>query len=113
MNKPFKAIFFKDLKLQKEPFKKWLDGLKDTAAQARISVRIARAENGNFGDHKSVGGGVFELRVPFGPGYRVYYAIEGQKIILLLFGGDKSTQSKDILKAQKLWASHKKEKQNG
>jgi putative addiction module killer protein len=110
MNKPFKAIFYKDSKSQKEPFREWLDGMKDTAAQARVSVRIARAEDGNFGDHKSVGGGVYELRIPFGPGYRVYYAIDGQKIILLLLGGDKSSQSKDIEKAQKFWASHKKEK---
>lgn len=110
MNKPFKAIFYKDSNTAKEPFKEWLEGLRDTAAQARIAVRIARAEDGNFGDHKSVGGGVYELRIPFGPGYRVYYAIEGQKIILLLIGGDKSTQSKDIEKAQKFWASRKKEK---
>lgn len=77
MSKPFKAIFYKDSNTEIEPFKKWLEGLRDTAAQARIAVRIARAEDGNFGDHKSVGGGVYELRIPFGPGYRVYYAIEG------------------------------------
>ncbi|MCK6598992.1 MAG: type II toxin-antitoxin system RelE/ParE family toxin [Bdellovibrionaceae bacterium] len=110
MSKPFKALFYKDSNTEKEPFRDWLDGLRDNAVQARIAVRIARAEDGNFGDHKSVGGGVYELRISFGPGYRVYYAIEGQKIILLLVGGDKSTQSKDIEKAQKFWVSHKKEK---
>lgn len=113
MSQTYKAIYFKDSKTGKEPFQEWVDKLKDKRGQARIFSRIARAEAGNFGDHKSVGHGVNELKIPIGPGYRVYYVIEDNKIILLLIGGDKSTQSKDIAKAQKYWASHKKEKKNG
>lgn len=113
MTNAFKSIFYKDSETGKEPFVDWLEGLKDRAAQARILVRIARSEEGNFGDHKSVGSGIYELRISFGPGYRVYYALDGQKMILLLLGGDKSTQSKDIAKAQKFWTAYKKEKKNG
>lgn len=113
MKTTLKAVYFKESSSGKEPFKDWLDRLKDKTAQARISVRISRAESGNFGDHKSVGQGVYELRIPFGPGYRVYYAIEDEKIILLLIGGNKSTQSKDIEKAHSYWSFHKKEKKNG
>ena len=113
MKTSLKAVYFKESTSGKEPFKDWLNRLKDKKAQARIAVRIARAEDGNFGDHKSVGEGVFELRISFGPGYRVYYALDDGKIILLLMGGNKSTQSKDIEKAKLYWSSHKKEKKNG
>jgi putative addiction module killer protein len=76
------------------------------------AVRISRAEDGNFGDHKSIGQGLFEFRIQFGPGYRIYYGIEDEKIILLLIGGDKSTQAKDISKAKSFWTSYKQEKKN-
>jgi len=76
--------------------------LKDTAAKARIAVRIRRMELGNFGDAKSVGAGVFELRFDFGPGYRVYYTERNDEIVVLLAGGDKSSQEQDIEKAKKL-----------
>ncbi|BBO83323.1 toxin, RelE family protein [Desulfosarcina ovata subsp. sediminis] len=79
-----------------ETFAKWLDGLNDIRARARILVRIERLAAGNPGDVKPVGEGVSELRIDYGPGYRVYYKKRGSKLIILLAGGDKRTQSKDI-----------------
>ena len=83
-------------------FDKWLLKLKDYRAKAKILTKLKMIELGNLGDHKSVGSGVFEIRIDYGPGYRLYYSKPGTSIILLLVGGDKSSQSKDILKAQKL-----------
>ena len=77
----------------------WLDSLRDISARARIQVRIERLAAGNAGDVKPVGGGVSELRINFGPGYRVYFTKRGQKLIILLAGGDKSTQQQDIKEA--------------
>ena len=85
-----------------EKFAKWLDGLRDVRARARVLVRIERLAAGNPGDVKAVGEGVSELRINYGPGYRVYYKKQGKKIIILLAGGDKSTQSKDIKVALRL-----------
>jgi len=79
-----------------ENFAKWVDKLKDIRARARILVRIERLAAGNPGDSKSVGEGVSELRIDYGPGYRVYYKKQGSALIILLAGGDKRTQSKDI-----------------
>lgn len=84
-------------------FAEWLNSLKDRQGLARIAARLLRLENGNFGDCKSVGDGVWELRIDKGPGYRVYYAIENKKLILLCHGGDKSSQSTDITKAISRW----------
>jgi len=83
-------------------FSKWLLKLKDVRGKVSIIRRIKRAKQGNFGDHKSVGDLVSELRITTGPGYRVYYTEKGGEIIILLVGGDKSTQSKDIEKAKEL-----------
>lgn len=83
-------------------FDAWLRSLRDRAAQARIFNRIRNVEMGNLGDHKALGGGLFELRVHHGPGYRLYFAREGDAVIFLLAGGDKSSQSKDIARARKL-----------
>jgi putative addiction module killer protein len=80
----------------------WLTSLKDRRAAARIAARILRLENGNLGDVKPVGKGVSELRINYGPGYRVYFMQAGRTIILLLSGGDKSTQASDIAAAKKL-----------
>ena len=85
-----------------ETFAKWLDGLRDIRARARILVRIERLAAGNPGDVKPVGEGVSELRIDYGPGYRVYYKKQGQKVVILLAGGDKNTQAKDIKTALRL-----------
>jgi putative addiction module killer protein len=83
-------------------FDRWLRKLKDRGAVARILVRIDRLALGNPGDVRSVGGGVSELKIDYGPGYRVYFARRGETLVLLLCGGDKSTKSNDISTAQKL-----------
>ncbi|XCN74989.1 MAG: type II toxin-antitoxin system RelE/ParE family toxin [Candidatus Electrothrix aestuarii] len=83
-------------------FVKWLDKLRDIQARSRVLVRIKRLADGNPGDVKSVGEGIYELRIHYGPGYRVYYTKIDDEIVLLLVGGNKSTQSSDIEKAQRL-----------
>lgn len=83
-------------------FAKWFDKLKDRTAKIRINVRIRRVSLGNLGDCKSLGGSLYELRVPYGPGYRVYFTYSGETVVLLLCGGDKSTQQVDIKKAREL-----------
>ena len=87
---------------QTEEFQDWLDALKDTRAQVRIAARIRLAEAGNLGDWKTVGGEVFEMRVDTGPGYRLYFTRRGSVLIIMLAGGIKSTQSRDIKRAQKI-----------
>lgn len=86
----------------KKPFRDWLKNL-DIAVQARIQARVLRFESGNLGDHKTVGGGVWEARLDFGPGYRLYFGKKGAAVILLLAGGDKTSQSKDIAAAKRYW----------
>ena len=83
-------------------FQSWLDGLRDVRAQVSIARRIDRISVGNFGDVKPVGEGVSELRVDVGPGYRVYFVQRGGHWVVLLAGGDKSSQSRDIARAQQL-----------
>lgn len=85
-----------------EEFIVWLDNLFDLTARAKIQARIKRLSQGNPGDTKSVGEKVFEMRIDFGPGYRVYYTKQGQKITILLLGGDKKSQNQDIKLAQRL-----------
>ena len=87
----------------KIPFRQWLLSLKDIQARARVRARLDRLALGNFGDCKSVGEGVFEIRFHFGPGYRVYFGRDGNTIIILLSGGDKSRQERDVRKAQEYW----------
>ena len=87
---------------QTQQFRTWLRRLKDSNAVARIVARIRRMEQGNFGDIRSVGSGVMELRVDYGPGYRVYYVNCGAEIVILLCGGDKRTQQQDIRRAHDL-----------
>jgi len=85
-----------------ENFKNWIRSLKDRIAQAVINARIRRISAGNFGDVKPVGNNVSELRIDYGPGYRVYFTLRKREIIILLCGGDKSTQERDIAKAVKI-----------
>jgi putative addiction module killer protein len=85
-----------------ETFAHWLDRLRDVRARARVQVRIERLAAGNPGDVRAVGGGVSELRIDYGPGYRVYFKYVGREIVILLTGGDKSTQSADIRTALRL-----------
>jgi putative addiction module killer protein len=79
-----------------EVYAKWLDGLRDIRARARVLARVERLAAGNPGDSEPVGEGVSELRINYGPGYRVYYKQEGRMLLILLAGGDKTTQSRDI-----------------
>lgn len=90
-----------------QPFTQWLQDLRDQQARARIRIRLDRLALGNFGDCEPVGGGVIELRIDWGPGYRVYCARLGQVIILLLCGGDKRTQKKDIERAKDYFEDYK------
>lgn len=90
-----------------EPYTLWINSLKDPKTKARIEQRIRRIENGNFGDHKSVGEGVWELKLDFGPGYRVYYAHEADQIVILLCAGIKKAQQRDIDQAQSYWKEYK------
>lgn len=92
MYQVYKTKFFTD----------WFNSLKDQTAKNKIRIRIDRIELGNLGDHHSIGDGVSELRITYGPGYRIYYVIRGREIIILLCGGDKSGQNKDIKRAKKL-----------
>lgn len=87
---------------QTERFVRWFDGLRDGQARRRIQARIDRLETGNFGDVKPVGRGVSELRIGYGPGYRVYLVQRGRTLIILLAGGDKRTQQQDIAIAQEM-----------
>ena len=108
----------KKLKLQNGlvPFDEWFDSLRDQRMQVAVDARLTRVRAGNFGDCKSVGSGVFELRIAFGPGLRVYYGLHGRQIVVLLGGGDKSSQARDIRRAQQLWqqfTKHASEKLSG
>lgn len=92
----------------KVPFDEWLFSL-DTSAQLRVTARIDRMRDGNFGDSKTLQDGISELRLHFGAGYRVYYGKIGRRVVLLLCGGDKGSQQKDIKKALKYWEDYKQD----
>ena len=89
-------------------FAKWLGAQRDRKAKTKIADRLKRASNGNFGDYRSVQSGVFELRVDYGPGYRVYFFQRGKELVILLCGGDKRTQDADIAFAKRLKAEIEK-----
>lgn len=90
-----------------EPFNEWLHNLRDIKGKRRISARIERLASGLYGDCESVGEGVLEMRLFFGPGYRVYFGEDDKNIVVLLCGGDKSTQDKDIKNAKLYWKDFK------
>lgn len=93
--------------IQTDTFRDWLTALRDTRARVRIQVRLDRLALGNAGDVRPVGGGVSELRIDYGPGYRVYFTRVGDTVLLLLCGGDKRTQDADIKRAIKIASSWK------
>lgn len=93
----------------KKPFLLWIKSLKNLKTITRIETRLDRIAEGNFGDYKCIKDNLFELRFTFGSGYRVYYTVENNKIIILLAGGDKSTQPKDIEKAYKYLQEYKEQ----
>ena len=89
------------------PFEDWFKSIKDSGTRVRIHARISRLQSGTLGDWKSVGSGVNELRIDVGPGFRVYFATSGETILILLTGGDKSTQRGDVEQARRLWKEYK------
>jgi putative addiction module killer protein len=95
------------------PFEEWLDRLKDKTASVKIKARLARVSLGNLGNYQSVGEGVCELKIDYGAGYRVYFGQVGMTIIILLCGGDKSTQDRDIRTAKKYWKDYARRKGTG
>jgi len=96
----------------RNPYREWLDTL-DVAPRARIQARVLRFSTGNLGDHKTVGRGVWEARVMLGPGYRIYFGKDGAQLVLLLLGGDKSTQTADVRQAQECWKAYQEGKRRG
>ncbi len=92
----------------RDPYQQWLDQLKDLKGRVAIQRRIDRLTEENFGDHKFCQDGVWELRVDFGPGYRVYYTLEGKTIVLLLCGGSKRTQAADVKEAVRYWRDYRR-----
>ena len=94
------------------PFRAWL-GRLDTGVRARLQARVLRFETGNLGDHRGVGQGVWEARCDFGPGYRIYFAKPGKTIVLLLVGGDKTSQRADIRRAQAYWTDYREATRRG
>ncbi|MDA1190868.1 MAG: type II toxin-antitoxin system RelE/ParE family toxin [Candidatus Poribacteria bacterium] len=88
------------------PFDDWLSTIRDRTTLTRIEQRIVRVQQGNLGDHRSIGDGVSELRLHFGPGYRIYFGEDGDTLVILLCGGDKSGQSRDISQAKRLWRTY-------
>lgn len=90
-----------------EPFSEWLESIRDKMTQRRIRTRLSYLKVGNFGDFKSIGGGVFELRLQFRAGYRIYYGEVDNTVVLLLCGGDKSSQARYIERAKNYWLQYK------
>ncbi|MBI4583250.1 MAG: type II toxin-antitoxin system RelE/ParE family toxin [Planctomycetes bacterium] len=91
----------------RRPCEEWLDSLPDSRARAKIRARIDRVQLGNFGQCRRAGFGVSEIKVDYGPGYRLYFGLWDLKLVILLCGGDKSSQSKDIKTAQRYWADYR------
>lgn len=88
--------------IETEQFAEWLGGLKDRTTRVRLQLRLRKASLGNLGDHKSVGDNVWEMRESFGPGWRMYYTLHGSTVVMMLGGGEKSGQTKDIERAKAL-----------
>lgn len=102
---PKTVIIYRDA-VGKEPFTDWLNSLREARTRRRILQRLFRLESGNFGDRRPVGAGVSELRFFFGPGYRTYFGEDGDTIVVLLCGGDKSSQRRDMRRAKAYWKEY-------
>ena len=100
-------------KLGRIPFMEWLQALPDLRARQKIQARIDRVSLGDLGDAKSVGEGIHELKINFGPGYRLYCGFDGDAVVILVLGGTKGTQNEDIQKAKAFWSEYKNEKNYG
>jgi putative addiction module killer protein len=101
-----RAIVILQDKTGKYPFEIWFKGLKDVGLQNSVDARLSRVADGNFGDHKSVGFGVYELRIDKGPGLRIYYGLMNDILVIIIGGGSKDTQRADIRKCQILWEDY-------
>ena len=101
-----RKLFIYETANGKRPFEDWLRGLKDKKGRAMVRARLNRIELGNLGDCKNVSDGVYELRIKFGPGYRVYFGQERDVLVVLLCGGDKSSQRRDIDLAKQYWRNY-------
>ena len=93
--------------VETDEFQRWISRLRDRQALNRINIRLVRVRQGNFGDSEPVGEGVSEMRIDYGPGYRIYFIREGMTVVVLLCGGDKDTQQRDISRAKRLAASRR------
>lgn len=93
----------------KSPYRKWFSGL-NAAAAIKVTTALERMEDGNFSNAKAVGAGVIECKINFGPGYRIYFGMDGETVVILLCGGTKKRQSEDIKTAQEMWADYKARK---
>jgi putative addiction module killer protein len=96
----------------RKPFKEWINGLRDITARQKVRIRLDRVPLENLGRNRCEGEGVHEITIDYGPGYRVYYGLEVKRLILLLLGGDKSSQEKDISLARVYWNDHKRRRKN-
>ena len=103
---PLKTVVVYATPSDKEPFTIWLNNIRDARTRRRILQRLIRLESGNFGDYKFVGDGVSELRISFGPDYRIYFGLDGDTIVVLLCGGDKGSQRRDIQQAKAYWKEY-------
>lgn len=110
-NQPKQILIYKTSQ-GKVPFEEWLNKLKDAKTRAKIKTRLTRVTLGNLGDYKSVGDGVCELRINYGKGYRIYFAQQGSIFIILLCGGDKDSQQKDIKQAKQYWLDYQRNPEN-
>ncbi|MDJ0579887.1 type II toxin-antitoxin system RelE/ParE family toxin [Crocosphaera sp.] len=110
-NQPKQILIYKTSE-GKVPFEEWLNKLKDGKTRAKIKTRLTRVTLGNLGDYKSVGDGVCELRINYGKGYRIYFAQKGSILIILLCGGDKDSQQKDIRQAKQYWLDYQRNQGN-
>jgi len=103
-----REIIYYQTEEEKIPYRNWFDALRDIKAQQIITRRVNQAALGNFGDHRNLPVGVVELKIQYGPGYRIYLGRDGDTLIVLLLGGDKSSQQQDISKAKAYWENYKK-----